>query len=424
VTLEHNGQKFSADAVKKFSLVIRDDTITFNPDTAKRAASIKLGPASKPKSIVLTPFDVPGRVPPVRGIYALEDSRLRLCVDNDEGTAVPTDFATKHGSGLTLIVLERAGETKKVEDAEDTNLQVEKAFLTLTGSGAPVRAVAFSPDGRAVFTGAEDGSVYFWDAATGGVRAKFSDNEFRCRSLAVSPDGKLVAVAAASRGKRLELGTVWVFEAGTAKLVLNLKEQAEPTTAVAFSPDARTLVTASGGTISFLDVPTGERRRKWRGHTSTITALAFSPDGKLLASAGADRSVKLWDPATEKEILAFVPHTDEVTAVRFSPDGKRILTAGKDGTARLWDVGTAQEIRRFGDQKKAVYSVVSSPDGALIATAGADGLVKLFNLGTGRQVSVFAADLKEVHGLAFSPDGKVIASAGADGAVRLWRFGQ
>ncbi len=424
LALERNGEKLSAEAVKKLRLVILDNTITFNPDTEKRAANFKLGPAEKPKAIVLTPLDGPGKARPVRGIYSLEDDRLKLCMDNDDGTAVPTEFLTKPGSGLTLIVLERTAETKKVEDVRDTKLAVDKASLTLTGPGAPVRGVAFSADGGSVFACAEDGSIYFWDVATGKMRAKHANEGHSCRSLAVSPDGKLVAVAGASPVKQSEVGTVWVLHATTGKLALHLNEQGE-IPAVAFSPDGKTLAAAGAdGTIRFFDLKTGERRHGWQGHNRGVTAAVFSPDGRLLATGGADRSVKIWDAATGKEVRAFAGHGDDVTAVKFSADGKRMVTASKDGLMRIWDVETGKEVRLLEVTKVGVHSAVLRPDGLLMATAGADGKVRVFDLATGKQVSDFVADPKQVNGVAFSPDGKVIASGGADGAVRLWHVGQ
>ncbi len=112
VALEHNGEKLSAEAVKKFRVVIRDNTITFDPDGNRREANFMLGTNIKPKAIWLK-TDAQSSM--VRGIYDLRNDEFKLCFDNDEGKATPTEFATKAGSGLTLISLERAAEGKKAE---------------------------------------------------------------------------------------------------------------------------------------------------------------------------------------------------------------------------------------------------------------------------------------------------------------------
>src|SRR5262249_9661801 len=78
VALEHNGEKLSADVVKKFRVIIRDNTITFDPDGNKREASFSLGTSNKLKAIFLK---ADPKAPMVRAIYALEDGRLKLCLD-------------------------------------------------------------------------------------------------------------------------------------------------------------------------------------------------------------------------------------------------------------------------------------------------------------------------------------------------------
>jgi RNA polymerase sigma-70 factor (ECF subfamily) len=413
IALERNGETLSADAAKKLRLVILNNTITFNADGAKRAASFKVGPGEKPKAIWLTPLDETDKAAPVRGIYALEDGRLKLCVDNDEGKATPTEFAAKPGSGLTLIVLERVADGEKVVEAK----AIDQALQTLIGSGAPVRSVAFSADSGTVFACAEDGSVYFWDAASGKVRAKVMNDGYTCRSLAVSRDGKLVAVAGVGMRKSTEVGTVWVFQAATGKLLMTLDERGETTNAIVFSPDGRTLVCAgTDGIVRIFDVASGQRRHAFR---ADVTAVAFSPDGKLLAT-GSGRWLTVWDASTGKEIRGLSGHEAQITAVQFSPDGKRMLTASMDGSVRIWDVETGKEVRRVDAHKAGVHSAAFSPDGLLLATAGADGKVRVWDLALGRQVSVFSADAKQVNSVAFSPNGKTIVSGGADGSVRIW----
>jgi uncharacterized protein (TIGR03067 family) len=114
ISLEHNGEKSSAEAVKNFRVVIRDNAITFESDGHKHEATFLLLTASRPKAIWLKaqPKD-----PVIRAIYELKGDRLIICVDNDKGTAMPTEFAAKAESGLTLIVLEREPPPKKVGDA-------------------------------------------------------------------------------------------------------------------------------------------------------------------------------------------------------------------------------------------------------------------------------------------------------------------
>jgi WD40 repeat protein len=117
--------------------------------------------------------------------------------------------------------------------------------------------------------------------------------------------------------------------------------------ALALSSDGRTV--ASGGrdrTVKLWDLPANKGRLTLKGHEDAVTSLAFSPDGALLVSgAGGDRfkavyrgELRLWDVATGRLLAELRGHSDGVSAVAFAPDGKAVASAGRDRTVRLWDV--------------------------------------------------------------------------------------
>jgi RNA polymerase sigma factor (sigma-70 family) len=427
VALEHNGEKLSAEAVKGFRVAFLKDVIFFHSNNTESVATFKLEPSSKPKVIWLEHAGADRKVEMIRGIYALEDGRLKICVDNDEGKATPTDFATKPGSGLTLMVLER----EAVKDSYLSPTPGDKAPLTLTGSDSPVRAVAFSPDGKTAYGCSEDGRISSWDVATGKVRMNYKFWGKRCLALMVSPDGQFLAVAGTAdiqrqgdaQSKR-EGGAIAVYDVSTGKEVW--KDAAmTPVRAVAFSPDGKRVAAADDGRINLRDAATGKLTlMPGRADHVGVTAMTFSPDGKTLATGGGDKFVRLWDVATGKELHAPTRQLGVVTAVAFSPDGKQLLTACGDCAVQLWDVESGKEMRQWVAATKGVHSAKFSPDGKLIVTGANVGAVALWDVATGKELASYAGHTQVVNDVAFSPDGKTLATASTDGTVKLWDVGR
>ncbi|GAA1625540.1 hypothetical protein GCM10009733_022830 [Nonomuraea maheshkhaliensis] len=205
-----------------------------------------------------------------------------------------------------------------------------------------------------------------------------------------------------------------------------------PVERIAYRPDGRVAVTASGDTTARLWNVTDPLRPKAmgvaKGHTGGVLAAAFSKDGKTLATASADGTARLWnvsDPASPRALSTLKGHKEQVTSVAFSPKGDALLTASADGTGRLWNVKDTAKPAAVSvlSQQSALTRAVFSPDGRLAALAGTGGTIAILDVLTPAQPKSLATLTSQegaVRGAAFSPDGLNLATSSATGAVQVW----
>ncbi|QJW95820.1 sigma-70 family RNA polymerase sigma factor [Frigoriglobus tundricola] len=202
-----------------------------------------------------------------------------------------------------------------------------------------------------------------------------------------------------------------------------LEGHTDSVTAVAFSPDGKTLASASrDATIKLWDVATGKERTALTGHTGSVVAVAFAPDGKTVASAGADKEIRLWDVATGKCTRTLSGHTEPVTSVAFGPNGKALASGSDDRTVRLWDPASGKATATLEGHPAGVECVAFAPDGKTVAAGGGKGTIQFWNVATGKGTMTVTDGECSVRSLAYSPDGKTVASGHARGtdALKLW----
>ncbi len=239
---------------------------------------------------------------------------------------------------------------------------------------------------------------------------------------------QVIVQAFADLLRELRLGTP--FQAGAVGQILPdntgevdpLEAQSFPANAAAVSPDGRLAAFASADkTVRLWDVESNREVRRCIGHTASLWCVAFSPDGKRLLSGGKDATLRLWDTATGREVRKFEGHDDLVSCLAFAPDGKRALSGGFDGEVHLWDLerGNLLDDFHFGAAVKHVHGVAFAPDGQRVLVC-ADRSLFVLDADSGKVLHELRGHTQSVVCAVFSRDGKSILSAGDDATLRLW----
>ncbi len=217
------------------------------------------------------------------------------------------------------------------------------------------------------------------------------------------------------------LGATVVFWLGVAALA-----HAQP--AALAAPQRHPLVFPLGIAVPAVQPPPSLECVVDFGPAVPVSAVAFSPDGKTLA-VGGYQEVVLWDLANAKlaKRAGVGQLTDVVRALAFRKDG-RFLVVGEGSPrgspgVKILDLQTGQLAASFPDPKDVVSSLGLSPDGKLVAVGGADNLVRVWNLDDKKLQTAMKEHAARVSGVAFSADGKFLATAGADRVLRVWEVG-
>jgi WD40 repeat protein len=213
---------------------------------------------------------------------------------------------------------------------------------------------------------------------------------------------------------------------------LTLAGHTEGLYSVAFAPDGSTLATASNDrTIRLWDLATGREIASLFASSDTPVMplmIAFSPNGRLLAAAegdweSADRpgQVRLWDVPTRREVAVLKGHQRPVSVVAFSPDGRLLASGSMDRTVRLWEISSHSLVATLKQDTHQWHALVFSPDGRFLFAGASSGGLHQWAVASRRQVGVFKGHTAGILSLAVSPDGQMLASGSEDNTVKLWR---
>jgi len=290
-------------------------------------------------------------------------------------------------------------------------------------------SVAYSPDGKVIACGADDGSVSIWDLTTrepmdtpNGLLPNVIDKGIpRIWSLSFSDDGRFLAVGCGD-------GTVRLLNRLTGNLRI-LEGHLDEVRSVAFAPDSTILASASrDSTVKLWDLPEGQEREILKGYSFGGHACAFSPNGELVASAGVDYRVLLWNTRNhELQTNMFSrPVPENVTNgcnLAFLPSGQCVVSYANlmGDSISAWSPNDGK--KRFTIEEPGRIMCFDVSNRSSVATGG-EGWIHVWDCRNGDPVGPTALDVgsQSVSSLAFGGDGLQLVAGFSDGSSSVWNM--
>ncbi|WP_082209737.1 WD40 repeat domain-containing protein [Fischerella sp. PCC 9605] len=312
-------------------------------------------------------------------------------------------------------------DVKPNSQATSTLVHPQLVYILKEHSGS-VKSLAFAPDNQTLVSGGSenDGVIRLWSAKTGkriGIIRKAQKTTVE--SVLISPNG--LTLASCSNDYTINL---WNLK--TNKFSRSFIGHSSNVLSLAVTPDGKIL--ASGGLdgIRLWDL-IQQRPLATLVHYNNISKIAISPGGQILASGDTKGMVKLWNLNSGQLIREFTAHTKVISGIAFTPDDQTLVTASHDGTIKLWNAKTGDLVstltadKNWMSHRDWINAIAINPNGRILASGGKQGIVKLWDLTTGKLLNTLDGHTDWVSAIAFSPDGQMLASGGYDKKIMIWR---
>jgi eukaryotic-like serine/threonine-protein kinase len=301
----------------------------------------------------------------------------------------------------------------------------------LRGHSAAVNMVAFSPDATRAVSASDDRTAIIWDVASEKVIHRLAKHSEPVKSVAYSQDGSQVL-----SGGGFGDNAIILWDAQTGQELRRLDGHRHGVRGLAFLPNGNQAVSCSfDGTVRLWNLEDGKELHRFPGFDQPnldaldkqvwdkqVWCVAVSGDGKRLACGVRDRTARVFDIASSKEVNCLRGHKSTVNAVALDHDGQRLLSGGSDGTVRVWDVGSGKVLKENPSPVGKIWSVAWSPGRKRALTVGEDRSVLIWDPESGKEIQRFSGHTAEVFGATFSANGSLALTGSADKTARVWKL--
>lgn len=319
-----------------------------------------------------------------------------------------------------------------------------------------VTSFAFSPDGKLLASGHDDGRISLWTLPGLKPAGEVEGHDDAISALTFSADGLQLTSAADDQ-------LIRVWDIRSKKRVREWRGTTDRVPSLAWHPSGTFLVSAGWDTAARVWEPgSDDPSMLLNAHSDQVNSVAFTADGNLLACADSDFIIHVWDdPRRAKQTFVLNGHTDEIRALAFNANGTRLASAGADRVVHIWDMTTGKLVAgpnpsarnniavagstlfstggsllqawnmASGDRawptnnSEPIYFVAVTPNGKLLATTGPTLDAKIWDVASHKVIQTLSHTRGPIGSPAFSADGQLMATASVtDGLLWIWKLGE
>jgi len=299
------------------------------------------------------------------------------------------------------------------------SLAADASIAVFDPQAGPISGLALDATGDRLVAGVTYGSPRVFDLSARSVAVSLEDDlsdpkPFSAPAVAFVEGG----LGVAAFGHQDERMRVWNAAAGNITRRRALPARALHAIAVNLLGN-RVALAAADHSICIVDPGSGDEVGRLTGHRDTVLAITFSADGSQLVSGSADRTVRIWDVASSREVRAAIQTACAVHAVATSSVDGELAVGLEDGSIWRYTADGGKRDQLSG-HRGHVYGLAYDQAGTRLASASFDKTLRLWSTADGHQLAILVGHEQAVTHVQFAANGSILASGSADGTVRLW----
>lgn len=276
-------------------------------------------------------------------------------------------------------------------------------------TNAALRSLALSPDEKLLAIGTGSGEIAIWDIAKNRFQTRWKAHENWVFDLVIDEKkNRLISGGGDNYTK--------VWQVGTWKRLYEFQDHKDDVHGIASTEDGQTFITGGDDAqVLVREVFTG-KISELKGHTAQVTSVVKTPDEKRILTGSRDETIRVWDLKKLQEIAVLQGHTEDVLHLAINSSGKHVASASYDGTVRVWSLNDFSLVKQFAVEKVRMLSVEFSQDGSMVFTGSSDGILRAWDIKSGEKLWEVQLN-SDISDLVRTRDGKRLFASTADQGV-------